>query len=335
MHAGRVGRRVGRLSPGCATRVGAMTEDILGTPYSRETIHLGADSEGPLTATLVRRPAVGAGGAGAVLYVHGFVDYFFQRELGDWWANRGYDFYALDLRKYGRSSLPGQTPYYTQDLTDYDREISEAWRLITGRDGHRSVVLTAHSTGGLIAPLWADRARPAELSAVILNAPWLDHFDPAPLRAVLTAGVAALAAVRPRAVVQRPKKDPAAESLHREFGGEWGFDTGWKTFDFPPIYAGWLAAVRRAQRQLHRGLDLPVPVLVLSSARSGQLKTREQKHDFDAVLNVEHIRRWAPALGRRVTSTVIDGAVHDVFLSPPQVRARAYEQMGTWLERNL
>lgn len=319
-----------------------MTEDILGSPYTRETLDLGADAEGALTATLVRRPAENTVASatdgkprGAVLYLHGFVDYFFQRELGDWWAAQGYDFYALDLRKYGRSHTDGQTFYYTEDLADYDLEINRAWQLITGRDGHRKVVLMAHSTGGLIAPLWAHRTQPAELTALILNSPWLDHFDPPLVRVALTAGVSALARVKPRAIVQPAKNDPAAESLHQKFGGEWSFDENWKTFDFPPIYAGWLAAIRRAQRQLHRGLDVRVPVLVMSSARSGRMKTRTQKHDFDAVLNVQHIRRWAPVLGRQVTSLVIEGAVHDIFLSPPAVRSDAYSQLGHWVRRYL
>ncbi|MDO4897829.1 MAG: alpha/beta hydrolase [Rothia sp. (in: high G+C Gram-positive bacteria)] len=315
-----------------------MTEDILGAPYTRETIDLGSDAEGPLCATLVHRPAENpseAEGAGAVLYIHGFVDYFFQRELGDWWATQGYDFYALDLRKYGRSHREGQTLYWVEDLSDYDLEINKAWQVITRRDGHSRVVLTAHSTGGLIAPLWAERNQPKELAAVILNSPWLDHFDPPLVRCAITTAVTALAKIAPRTVVLCPQEDPAAESLHQDFGGEWGFDARWKTFDFPPIYAGWLAAIRRAQRQLHRGLNLRVPVLVLSSARSGRMKTRTQKHDFDAVLNVHHIRRWAPTLGVNVTSQVIEGAVHDVFLSPPEVRAHAYQRMGEWVKRYL
>lgn len=81
---------------------------MLGPPYERQTINLGTDDEGPVVATLVRRRAERPSGR-AVLYVHGFVDYFFQTHLADFFAERGWDFYALDLRKYGRSLLPGQT----------------------------------------------------------------------------------------------------------------------------------------------------------------------------------------------------------------------------------
>ena len=135
--------------------------DVLGEPYLAETIPLPPDDEGEVVATLVRRTAAGPT-TKAVLHLHGFADYFFQTGYADWWAERGYDFYALDLRKYGRSLRPHQTPNYVTDLRDYYPEIDEAWQRVTERDGHTDVVISAHSTGGLVVGLWADdRARAA------------------------------------------------------------------------------------------------------------------------------------------------------------------------------
>ena len=91
--------------------------DILGEPFEQLTLPLGEDDEGPVVATLVRalahhslitdllgdrRPLHDID----VLYVHGWSDYFFQRGLAQYWTDRGADFYALDLRKYGPAS-PG------------------------------------------------------------------------------------------------------------------------------------------------------------------------------------------------------------------------------------
>ena len=98
-----------------------VTTDVLGEPYEAETIRFPPDEEGPVVATLVRRRASGTA-VGAVLQVHGFSDYFFQTELADWWVERGYDFYALDLRKCGRSRLPHQTAHYVDDLHEYDAD---------------------------------------------------------------------------------------------------------------------------------------------------------------------------------------------------------------------
>ena len=77
-----------------------------------------------------------------MLHVHGFADYFFQTGYAEWWNARGYDFYAIDLRKYGRSIREHQTPNYVDDLRDYFPEIDEAWARVAGRDGHDHVVLT-------------------------------------------------------------------------------------------------------------------------------------------------------------------------------------------------
>ena len=68
--------------------------DILGPGYTARTL----DLHGGDVATLVHRPAEGAA-RGAVLYLHGFVDYFFQTHLAEFVTARGMDFYALDLRR--------------------------------------------------------------------------------------------------------------------------------------------------------------------------------------------------------------------------------------------
>ena len=96
-----------------------------------------------------------------MLYVHGFVDYFFQTHLADFFVERGWDFYALDLRKYGRSLLAHQTPNFSRSLTEYYPELDEAARIIREVDGHDQLLVAGHSTGGLITSLWSHaRARP-------------------------------------------------------------------------------------------------------------------------------------------------------------------------------
>ena len=61
-----------------------------------------------------------------LLYLHGWSDYFFQTELADFWAAQGVRFYAIDLRKYGRSRRPEQTPGFVTDLATYDEDLEAA-----------------------------------------------------------------------------------------------------------------------------------------------------------------------------------------------------------------
>jgi alpha-beta hydrolase superfamily lysophospholipase len=302
--------------------------DVLGAPYTAETLALPDDDEGRVVATLVHRPTVEPSRR-AVLHVHGFADYFFQTAYAEWWTERGYDFYALDLRKYGRSILPHQTPNYIADLAHYHPELDLAWDRVSADHDH--VVLSGHSTGGLIVPLWAD-ARGVSADGIVLNAPWLDLQGRAWVRLGLMPVVEQVAKRQPMRVVPRTVTGLYARSLHRDHEGEWDFDLAWKPIESWPAYAGWLAAVRRGHAAVHRGLDLTFPALVLSSTRSSApTEPGEDVHSTDIVLDVEQIRRWSSSLGRHVTYVGIEGARHDVFLSRSEPRARAFDELGRWL----
>jgi alpha-beta hydrolase superfamily lysophospholipase len=304
--------------------------DVLGEPYRAETIELPDDDEGAVVATLVSRRAE-TPTRRAVLHVHGFADYFFQLPAADYWTSRGYDFYALDLRKYGRSILPHQTPNFVTDLREYHADLDSAWWRITERDGHDHVIASAHSTGGLTVPLWADERRPPGLAGMVLNAPWLDLPGPRLLRGPGTAILRQVGHRRPRRVVPRTVSGFYTRSLHREHEGEWDFQLEWKPVESFTVYAGWLRAIRLGHARLQSGLDLTCPVLVLSSARSATpAEMGDDVHRHDLVLDVDQIRQWAPALGRHVTYVGIEGARHDVVLSLPEVRAGVYDELDRW-----
>src|SRR3954454_15009573 len=148
--------------------------DVLGPPYERHTIDLGNDDEGAVIATLVRRRA-SRPTTRAVLYVHGFVDYFFQTHLADFFAELGWDFYALDLRKYGRSLLAHQTPNFARSLLDYFPELDAAGQIIRDEDGHDQMLVCGHSTGGLITSLWShSRRNRGWIDGLFLNSPFFD-----------------------------------------------------------------------------------------------------------------------------------------------------------------
>jgi alpha-beta hydrolase superfamily lysophospholipase len=313
--------------------------DRLGAPYTAETLRLVPDDEGEVVATLVRLRARGEGGDGlpettvkAVLHVHGFSDYFFQKEQAEWWTGRGYDFYALDLRKYGRSLLPHQTPNYVEDLTTYYEEIDEAWRLITERDGHTEMIVTAHSTGGLTMPLWAHDRQPTQLAGMMLNSPWLDLQGSPLLRVVGTPVLKQIGGRYPRLHIKRHVSGIYARSLHRDHEGEWDFELNLKPLTSFPVYAGWLKAIREGHARLHEGLDVPAPVLVLSSDQTHwTVHMTEEAHTSDLVLDVKQIRHWSTAVGTDVTYKAIAGARHDVLLSLPEVRGKAYDTIERWL----
>lgn len=304
--------------------------DILGAPYLARTLTLRPDAEGEVVATLVHRPAEGPSTGRAVLHVHGFADYFFQTEFADFWCNRGYDFYALDLRKYGRSLRAHQTPNYVDDLSTYHEELDQAFEAISANYSH--IVLSAHSTGGLIVPLWT-AARKLPIAGMVLNAPWLDMQGDAITRNVAIPVIRRLGSRRPDLEIRRKVSGFYGRSLHQDHQGEWDFNLAWKPLESWPVYAGWIRAIRDGQIQISRGIDVGAPLLVLSSRRSTQPNSLHHPDIYrtDIVLDVEQIRRRAPLLGRHVTLAQIDGAVHDVILSKEPVRKVVYDEVAVFL----
>ncbi|MGH3356110.1 MAG: alpha/beta hydrolase, partial [Nocardioidaceae bacterium] len=234
---------------------------------------------------------------------------------------------------------PHQTPNFCRDLTEYDAELDAAMARIRQRDGHRIVVLSGHSTGGLVGPLWADARRrqgARTVDAVVLNSPWLDLQGSLLLRTAGTQAIDRIGLRRPYQIVPRNVSALYCESLHRDFRGEWDFDLAWKPRTSFPVRAGWLRAVRRGHRQVHRGIDVGAPVLVLCSRRS--TTPQEWCDDVtctDVVLDVRQIARWSHNLGTHVTISRVDGAVHDVLASPPRVRKTAYGEISRWLSAYL
>ncbi|SIS10889.1 Lysophospholipase, alpha-beta hydrolase superfamily [Williamsia sterculiae] len=315
--------------------------DILGPDYRSLTIDLGRDpdDEGDIVATLVRHTPTGAEPppGPAVLYVHGFTDYFFQRPLAEFFDDRGFTFYALDLRKCGRSLREGQTPHYITDLEAYDTELGAALDRVIAETGG-PVLVAAHSTGGLITALWLDRLRRtdaerhARISGLALNSPWFDLQGEAYLRSVGTVLVNAVGKVDGTRVVPKELSQAYGESIHRSVHGEWDYDLAFKPLTGFPVTFGFLSAVRHGHARLHRGLDVGVPSLVLrSDATLFTGSYRPEVDRADAVLDVAQIARWSGCVGKRVTVVPIPGARHDVFLSLTEPREAAYRELDRWL----
>lgn len=320
--------------------MGEWRPDILGGEFEQLTLELGEDPEGEVVATLVRAlpeaPPWWAFGRDRrpladvdVLYVHGWSDYFFQKRLARFWTSRGARFFALDLRKYGRSLREGQTPGFITDLTTYDEDIAAALDARGDATGRR-LVLFGHSTGGLVLSLWASR-HPGESAALILNSPWLE-FQVG--RAALTPVVEFGARYWPKDAAPqvdlgfytRAQREVADPSDPMEV------NLDWRPEHTMPVLPAWLNAILAGHAKVAKGLAIDVPVCVLLSARTGiPTKWTEDLTRTDSVLVVDDIARRALKLGSTVTVERIDGALHDVFLSAHDAREDAYARLARWV----
>lgn len=271
------------------------------------------DYDGRVIATLVRLPA-GDAPRGAVLYVHGFIDYFFQRHMAERFAAEGYAFYALDLRKHGRSLLAHQHPCFCKDIAEYYDDITRALEEI-GTD----VLLAGHSTGGLICSLYQHEGQLKDrVRALWLNSPFFDWRDErkGKLRIAQMLGWFAPFMNDPKSVL------PAyARSLHKNWDGEWDFDLSLKPLYGFPVFFGWVRAIFDAHAKVHAGLKLDIPVLSMHS------------DEADIVLDWKPVASWSRALGANVSVLQFPGGLHDLVLSRQAIRDEVFAQLFTWASR--
>jgi alpha-beta hydrolase superfamily lysophospholipase len=269
------------------------------------------DYDGPVCATLVRQP-VREARRGAVLYVHGFVDYFFQRHLAERFALEGYAFYALDLRKHGRSLRPHQHPNFCKDVAEYYADITRAIDEIGA-----PVLLAGHSTGGLISSLYAHEGeRRGEVRGLWLNSPFFDWKMPELRRPQLH-----VAAAMGRYFPFLKNPDGLRPEYVQGLLADWDFDTRLKPVHGFPVYFGWIGAINDAHAKVHRGLAIACPVLAMHS------------DDADGVLDWRHIARWSRGLGPEVSVLAFPDAVHDLVLSRREIREEVFSQLFAWAER--
>lgn len=181
--------------------------------------------EAALTATMVRR-STARRSSRAVLYVHCLQDPYVQPDLAGWYLERGFHFYVADLRAARPRSRDAT-------LAEYFGYLDAAARHVRDADGNRTVLVSAHQAGAVIAALWCHARRGARSADALILA------DP-------DFGLGQHWVYRLLGVGPQPGTAAAA-----------GPRAGTRAEPRPEV-------LPRAQRRLRRGLDISCPVLVMS-----------------------------------------------------------------------
>lgn len=308
--------------------------DILGQGYEMRTINQGTDYSGKVVSTIIRKlsPRNETAAHPTILYIHGFNDYFFNPEIGNEAVRHGYDFYAIDLRKYGRSIRQGQKPFQCRSLTEYFPDIDSA---IIEIGNNTPIVMMGHSTGGLIAAFYMAQTRNARIDALILNSPFLD-WNLGWMEQLIPV-VAWWGALFPDTRIKQGESTAYAESLLSSDHGEWSYRTDWKMKNSPDVTAGWIHAINSAQQSLRdKPMPIGIPILLMYSSQSvGGAQWTPLHNQADAVLDVADIREYGHRLSSRLLCLKVNGGLHDLLLSHPRLRTALYNRIFTWLESTL
>ena len=270
----------------------------------------------------------------AVLYIHGFNDYFFNEEFAQKFVENGYSFFAIDLHHYGRNLTLDSQPYYFQDIREFDEEITLAISHIRNDFDVSNLTLYGYSQGGLIASLYAHHH--SGVDQLIVDSAFFDfNFNPW-IEKIALPLVAFVGQFFPEFKISSDTPNVFGQSLHKDFYGEWDFDLNLKhTKTNAPIYLGWIHAVYDAQKKIQKGINVNIPVLnIYSTASHAESLKPEFLFSSDIVLDVQEIALYGKNLNQishLTTSIAIENAMHGVTLSTPSVRAKAYDEIFRWL----
>ncbi len=315
------------------------TDTVLNDGYQMTTVYQPDDYSGKVRSTVIRRNVSLEHPLRGVLYVHGFNDYFLQYEMGEKFNENGYAFYAVDLRKYGRSLTQGQKMCQVRKISEYYPDIDSALTIMRN-DGIEEIVIMGHSTGGLtvssyMSTLDKDKSnRTGDIRAVILNSPFLD-WNLGKLECFVPA-IAFLGKFFPNITVHQGGS-AYSESLLKSYHGEWSYNTDWKRFNSTDVDLGWIRAINQAQHSLRGGkADITQPILLLYSSNSVNGKSWNEAYNHgDGVLDVKDIRKYGLELGPDVTAMKVNGGLHDLLLSETKVREAVYDAIFKWLKQTL
>jgi alpha-beta hydrolase superfamily lysophospholipase len=309
-------------------------EDVLKNRFEQTTIVLPDDYEGGVTATLIRKRYL-LQSTKAILCIHGFNDYFFQTIIADEFLKNGYHFYALDLRKYGRSILPNHSANNVRNLSEYYADIDHALAIISA-EGSQEIVLYGHSTGGLLITLYAaDRKGKECFDALVCNSPFYDFNVPWIQKKTVIPMLSFLGRFYPNFRLPITFSKFYGKSLHKNDFGEWDYNLKWKPHVAPSINAGWVNAIHQGHLRITSGIIINKPLLVLHSLKSVFVKDwSEEMFEGDAILNVEDIKEKSKCVDSPHKDVIgIGGAIHDLVLSGKLKRDIVFEIIFDWLAK--
>lgn len=309
--------------------LGQYQSDVLQDGFEYRTFNLNSSSTDSSQATLVRKLADNP--IGAFFYVHGYSDYFFQSHMANFIVAQGYNFYAVDLRRYGRSHHLQQPWFEVDSIEEYYPELDSAIAVIQ-QENNSNIFINGHSTGGLIVSKYVNDRPNLELSGVILNSPFLDFNLDWFSENIGLPIVVSMAKKHPDKTMSQGLDPSYGMSLHVNDSGNWNYNLDWKPYLSPDVTYGWLAAIYNGQKDLRKHASIDEPIVVFCSTESYKKKGFKEGITYkDAVLDVKDMHRLAPKLGDDVTIIEIDKGKHDLSLSIKEARIAYFELMLEWM----
>jgi lysophospholipase len=230
-----------------------------------------------------------------------------------YFADRGFDCWAVDYRCHGKS--PGPRVHIDR-FGDFLTDIEAARRLVHSENPDSPLFLVGHSQGGLLV-LRNTLDHPEGLAGIVVSSPFVglhpDAAPPAPLQIVANI----VSTFLPKQMFSKVA-DPGYLSRDPRVAEAYLADP----MVSRTVSARWFTEVQRAQADTRaRATRLSVPALVMQSGD-------------DRLADPAATRMWAAdAPSKLVEYVEWEGFYHEMFNEPEQVEV--FERMLQWLESQL
>ena len=249
-----------------------------------------------------------------LLFVHGLAEHSGRYgHVMRYFADRGYDCWALDYRCHGKS--PGLRVHVDR-FDEFLLDLAAAYRLVRAEHTWLPLYLVGHSQGGLLV-LRHVLAQPEGIEGIIVSSPFLGMHPNAAPSAPLHVVANIISTFSPKLMfskVAEPRFLSRSPSVADAYVND--------PLVSNTVSARWFTEVLRAQADtLARAPDLTVPALVMQSGD-------------DRLADPAATRAWVEAAPADLVDYVEwDGLYHEMFNEPE--KQQVFEKMEGWLEERL
>ena len=266
----------------------------------------------------------------AILWIHGYNDYYYHFYIGELLLKEGYDIYAICLRRYEQNNL---TPFYTDDINEYIEDINNLFPIIS-KNNYKKILFYGHSTGALISILYCNYGKfKNKIDGLILNSPFFEFNLDSLSLFCLKYIVYYLGYYFPQFLI-RGKNENNINSLTSEIKKRFYIDYNKKFNYLPQVYFGWVRTIIMNQSKIqNKEINLKKPILILHSDKSIYPSIDKTTENGDDTLNINDIIKYSKYIGNNVTRIEINNAIHDVFCSNIKSRNKAINEMFNWLNK--
>jgi hypothetical protein len=250
------------------------------------------------------------------IYLSGNNDYFYHADMAYKLRAKGYNFYAISFPNSGFTSNVNNANFSTFDNMEYLFQYIEI--ILEFYQIKKIDILFGHSTGGLIATMYADykNSKSIFIDRLILSSPLLDWYsDPNSksiiykeefLEYIITFIGLIIPKINIKPIIGTPNYTSCVEF------NEINFNPKYKSLVEIHTYTDWIRACTLGQRKIQNNkVDVKCKVDIFLSDKSVYWKYTINE---DNVLDVEDIKKYGVNISNKVNFHIIKDSIHSCFL---------------------